>query len=168
MILLVSKKIVTENLIKVIQYFQNYYPQNYDGSCTICTFLYSNITDNLKKWMGDEVNTSYMAKEFFMQMCTDYEERVKNFQITRVGHNGQNQSTQNENGKGLQKKGYNVGITSVLNKTSKNDKGKLGFNIRTRKGKSTQPIPIWRVKPPEDKDKFEWKEKAYRKYLEHI
>lgn len=29
-------------------------------------------------------------------------------------------------------------------------------------------MPIWRIKPPEDKDKLEWKEKAYRKYLEHI
>lgn len=27
---------------------------------------------------------------------------------------------------------------------------------------------MWKMKAPEDKDKFEWREKAYRKYLEHI
>ena len=38
----------------------------------------------------------------------------------------------------------------------------------TKSLNNTQPVPFWRLKPPEDKDKFEWKEKAYRKYLEHI
>lgn len=39
---------------------------------------------------------------------------------------------------------------------------------KAKKLKTNPPVPIWRIKPPEDKDKLEWKEKAYRKYLEHI
>lgn len=35
MILLISRKVTPDNILKVIQYFQNYYPQNYDTNCSI-------------------------------------------------------------------------------------------------------------------------------------
>lgn len=84
MILLISTKINPENFLKVIQYFQNYYPQTYDSTCSICLFLINHITDNLKRWSHYETSSTYMAREFFIWLCSDYDEKiVKRFQITK-------------------------------------------------------------------------------------
>ena len=170
MVLLISRKIVPKNLIKVIQYFQNYYPQSYDCSCSICSFLYNSITENLKTWMGSDTNANYVSREFFIKLCVEYENRVKNFQITRITPNN-NEGNQSAQGSSVpqHKPVLSSGISSALNK-SRGEKPLKNFTIKSNKMKykNSQPIPIWRVKPPEDKDKFEWKEKVYRKYLEHI
>lgn len=103
-------------------------------------------------------------------MCGDYEDRVKNFQITRITPSEKpqiNQVSQPGTTMPQRKSVINSGLNSALIK-NRGDKARHGFNIRSKKGKSSQAVPIWRIKPPEDKDKFEWKEKVYRKYLEHI
>ena len=66
MVLLISRKISGENFLKVVQYFQNYYPQTYDPNCSICAFMFSHITDGLKKWSGHDVSSTYIAREFFV------------------------------------------------------------------------------------------------------
>ena len=91
-ILVIWNKIVPENIIKVTHYFQNYYPQWYEDTCSIWHFLYAKITENLKKWMQNEVSSNYMAREFFVQLWSDYQDKVRNFQITRISPNGQPQS----------------------------------------------------------------------------
>lgn len=84
MVLLISKKISSENFLKVVQYFQNYYPQTFDPNCSICSFLFSHINDGLKKWAGHDVSSTYIAREFFVSLCSDYDEKiVKRFQITK-------------------------------------------------------------------------------------
>ena len=57
------------------------------------------------------------------------------------------------------------GFNSVLGKLRNDSNGKLSY---LRQKKKSAPIPIWRQKPPENKDKGEWKEKIYKKYLDHI
>jgi hypothetical protein len=64
--------------------------------------------------------------------------------------------------------GLASGIANVVSKKGDFTSKGLTASSKARKLKSNPPVPIWRIKPPEDKDKLEWKENAYRKYLEHI
>jgi hypothetical protein len=64
--------------------------------------------------------------------------------------------------------GLAPGIATINSKKGDLTSKGLSVTNKTRKLKANPPVPIWRIKPPEDKDKLEWKEKAYRKYLEHI
>jgi len=173
MTLLISRKIVPENLAKVIQYFQNYYPQSYDCAWSIWIFLFNNITDNLKRWMGNDSSSTSMAHDFFVRIWSEYEEKIiKRFQITKTTPTDQNNtSAENKNKIQMRKSGFSAGLqggyTSVLSK-NRNDNLRQGTNAKAKRSKPAQPVPIWRMKPPEDKDKSEWKEKVYKKYLEHI
>lgn len=64
--------------------------------------------------------------------------------------------------------GLASGIANVVSRKGDSTSKGLSASNKARKFKANPPVPIWRIKPPEDKDKLEWKEKAYRKYLEHI
>lgn len=72
--------------------------------------------------------------------------------------------------RGGRKIGFGGSLAGRLRSEMKNSNQRNPKNglLNKQKPKSLKSTPIWRMKPPEDKDKFEWKEKAYRKYLEHI
>lgn len=176
MVLLVSRKIGGENFLKVVQYFQNYYPQTFDASCSICSFLFGHITDGLKKWAGHDVSSTYIAREFFVGLCSDYDEKiVKRFQITKSNAAARNDAIDtdkfaNSKQPNARKGQFGAGLAAGIAVTRKPDAAAKGAAVasRAKKLKANPPVPIWRIKPPEDRDKLEWKEKAYRKYLEHI
>lgn len=62
-ILLISK-IHQDNFLKVLQYFQNYYPQDFDDNCSICNFLMTRICENLKGNVEYSPRSSFMGQEF--------------------------------------------------------------------------------------------------------
>lgn len=170
LVLLFERKITPDNFSKVLHYFQNYYPQLYDGNWSICTFLHINITEDLKKWSAPNTNSALLAQDFFSKICGEYEFKIiKRFQITKSNPN-QTQAWLSSNLQYLPRRtmytsGIQAGIHTVLGKYRQENIRKY---IHINKKKKVRPTPMWRMKVPENKDKGEWKEKAYRKYLEYI
>ena len=84
LVLLFEGKITSDNFVKVLQYFQNYYPQSYDANCSIWTFMHTNITESLKNWANPDINSAILAQNFFSKTCAEYELKInKRFQITK-------------------------------------------------------------------------------------
>lgn len=116
MILLISRKVTPDNILKVIQYFQNYYPQNYDTNCSIWSFLHSHISESLKKWSSGDTSPAYSAHEFFTSLWCEYDEKIlKRFQITKSNQNNQNTKKIVGNKK-MYSSGLQSGVNSVLGK----------------------------------------------------
>ncbi|CAI2368421.1 unnamed protein product [Moneuplotes crassus] len=150
LMLLLERKITGNNLVKVLQTLQYYTPQKYDETCSLCTWIKVSINDSLK-------------------ICHDSEFTFfKKFQIIKnESNNPRNKfvaSQKYQPRRTFFNPGSQCGFNSVLGR-SKNDTTKGSY---LRQKKRSAPIPIWRQKPPENKDKGEWKEKAYKKYLDHI
>jgi len=100
----------------------------------------------------------------------DYEAKiVKRFQITKNTPANTNSSKFIGTKKYMNRKQYySSNIQSGVNTAQSRMRNGKSSLMGRQKIKTVKPIPMWKQKPPEDKDKFEWKEKAYRKYLEHI
>ncbi|CAI2368766.1 unnamed protein product [Moneuplotes crassus] len=151
LMLLIERRITGNNLIKTLETFQYYTPQRYDESCSLCKWIDISISEGSK-------------------VCNDPEfPFFKKFQIV-----------QNESSKLKRNLAKSYKYQPKLSFLSHGEQpvfnrvlgcSKISNSSKTpivkQKKKSIQ-VPIWKQKPPEGKDKAEWKEKAYRKYLEHI